>query len=665
MSTVDLSTHLQASWKKRSINNTNPHSTYTPLTPFNYEEFMHCVSMNDAHNLKWKEPSELLHLLLSGYIRKQRQNIFITNDIISIIQKQMWMIPAKATQSIHDTYSMAFILNQYLNDPQNKCPYSKDQRDDFNILKYIYIRGGTLRDCCLMREINDIDIVLDAHALSVQFLYHLKQYHSHPSHQSVDDKCIFWRHYLHKFNPKYQGLWSELDRWDQIKSFRPFGTNASSKATRMPQNQKIESFLRTVEHCNFMINSIFLLDSLRKGSVSLELGAHGVMFRHYHWKLIWKSNRLDSYGSEYNYDFDIVDGPQGWYSAGGKVPDYKAVYGQPNITKFLQIMDEYSQSISRGDRNEISVPIYPIPFDVRYYDFTINAMHISFDSVLHAGATANWRDLIGIRHENKIINRYNRIGMEDVKNKVLKAPSLEVLTAASGQKYFERLRKMTHLFLHPIRMNIWKIDKQYLAKMSSLYCEWFVYKKDFNKNPKTWGSLGRAMHWFLVDCFSNSDWNRISESYFCETLHVFRCIRFETAFKMKMNKCSETKDEIQRFWINHLKIDNDKSLKKVKDLLWRFQYCSEIIDSLSCLENGVVVVDETETDDICTDEKHFAYFEEDKMRKKSVARKLEIEKYKARKTKKYKPFFKKKKDKESNAKSIKKYKLRYKNELQF
>ena len=170
----------------------NPHSTYNPY-----------------YYVRLLENHEKFELLVSGYIRLLP--FLIPTDILNIINYYALPLPKRSMNHIAATHFVAKIINDWVTDAMEKCENFQEASvnsnnnnnkmhthdDEFNMLKYIYVKGGALRDCHLLRNIKDIDIVVDIHQLTKLHLSHLQKYHNDGN---VDSNCPFWKHFLNKFH---------------------------------------------------------------------------------------------------------------------------------------------------------------------------------------------------------------------------------------------------------------------------------------------------------------------------------------------------------------------------------------------------------------------------------------------------------------------------------
>ena len=148
------------------------------------------------------ENSEKFSLLFDGYMRLLSNSFengkYIGADIQKMIYYYAWPISIKSMNCIASTHLLGNIINDFLNDESNKC----ESNDTNFFLQCIYVKGGALRDSLLLRDIKDVDMGIDIHQLSKLYLKHLQLYHS-DMEKNKSTKCVFWRHYLNKFNRRH------------------------------------------------------------------------------------------------------------------------------------------------------------------------------------------------------------------------------------------------------------------------------------------------------------------------------------------------------------------------------------------------------------------------------------------------------------------------------
>eukprot|EP01084_Bolivina_argentea_P267529 454140_1 len=204
-----------------------------------------------------------LHHLVYGYIHEWSE---IADDIIEIIHMYSKTLPEYSIKCMAATHLLAFTINEYLTDKHNTCEFSDELTKD--VLKYIYVRGGALRDCCLTRKIKDIDIMVDVNTLSKKYLHHLKTYHSNLLHT----KCIFYRHYQNQFKDhENMDISSELSH--SRYKFRTIGTSTDFNAYNVdafisePDARKIYNYAARISNCDWVMNTRFFLDIILKSNL--------------------------------------------------------------------------------------------------------------------------------------------------------------------------------------------------------------------------------------------------------------------------------------------------------------------------------------------------------------------------------------------------------------
>eukprot|EP01083_Nonionella_stella_P199163 730533_1 len=98
------------------------------------------------------EENEKIIFLISGYIRELHTSLSsqVPEDINKTIVSYSWTISKHSMQRIAAAHLISSTINEYMNNQENTCEASSN--NDLDILKYIYVRGGALRDCHLLRK---------------------------------------------------------------------------------------------------------------------------------------------------------------------------------------------------------------------------------------------------------------------------------------------------------------------------------------------------------------------------------------------------------------------------------------------------------------------------------------------------------------------------------
>eukprot|EP01084_Bolivina_argentea_P166580 289173_1 len=628
------------------------------------------------------EPRERLSYLIDGYFRDCIVDSIIPIDITKIIHLNLCILPGKSSRIVSITHSIVSAINDYLTLPENKCPFA----NDFNILDHIYIRGGALRDCYLLRDINDVDIVLDSHTLSKLYLLHLTTYHStaNTNNQLIHKKCIFYRRYMNKFDTTHPYVYHNYQSY-----MEPFHVPSGSN--------KITRFLADIANSNWMINTRFLIDILAKEKQFNEKYKYRIIRKHrtIHWKLTvspkndHEQNRRNPINQE-KCVLDIVSGPEGWYCLD--------INGLRDITELFSVKDVVDDALSKikeyemshSSLHSISVPIYPFPFDLKYYDFTINTMHISLAAVLKAGKYSNWTDLASLRYQENAINKYNVIALQDLRHKILRAVSYDCMTIESAEHFFWRFVKIGRKLYQKIEKNIWKVDEKYINKTVKYYKIWFrgkVFNEKWSKSR-----MKTARRQLLTKIFDSQERNH--KLY--EVLHIFRFIGFETLLKKQFWACPQLRmDFRKKFTSKTICTKSRNCLQKfgygrklslappktycfaceqfgshlhIQDFNYVSNYCV-CCKSYDCIWYGKVI-----EEDVYGMEDAYGmvdYNSDDKLPKrcnryegKSWSTAKSTSRWKSKNRNKVKSYSQRKKDKQSLAKSNKKYKDRYMSSLQ-
>ncbi len=294
-------------------------------------------------------------------------------DIHEAIRKYSWYQDGEySLRCIETTHCLAQYIDQYINSEENKCPYSNNE--DFDLLEHVYIRGGAIRDCYLLREINDIDLAIDSHDLSKRFMDHLIKYH-YTVEQQQNCKCIYWRRYMKKFEKEC--LTDEIFRWQQCQYDRH-------------EVNKILTLQRYFVMSEFLLNARFIIDILQKNpNIEVASRYHGE-----HWVIKYEG-KTKWYDDNY-VEFDLADGMDNSRGIKDTFAEYGKFYelSKDQIAATIANMKHFDDSILWlkewvSVQKWISVPLYPFPANNRWYDLTINGGHVNLRSVLSNSSGMN------------------------------------------------------------------------------------------------------------------------------------------------------------------------------------------------------------------------------------------------------------------------------------
>ena len=238
-----------------------------PLFEQPFQDEIRKTNVDEEETLThFHENNEKFELFLSGYFRMQE--ILLPNDVINIIGYFSRPISDRSKNYIGATHFLTNVIYSFMTDPENVCEYCTND-DQLNILDFIFIRGGALRDCVLLREIKDIDLAIDIYGLNRAFLKHLEKYHDVYNDKNTSDiemetkfksKCIFWRHYTKKF--------SLCDKFMYVSHRNTLSDHLPRKKTDdysydRTNNQllfeKLFGWEDYIVHCNYILNSKFIL----------------------------------------------------------------------------------------------------------------------------------------------------------------------------------------------------------------------------------------------------------------------------------------------------------------------------------------------------------------------------------------------------------------------
>ena len=213
------------------------------------------------------ENHEKFSLLVSGCIR--RLPFAIPTDVLNIVNYYAWPVSTRSMNHIAATHLVGQIINDFIIDARNKCTnfqndINRNINDEFNILKYIYVKGGALRDCHLLRNIKDIDIVVDIHQLTKLHLSHLQKYHKDGN---IDNNCPFWQHFLNKFSFfKLKNNSGIIDR--KITKYKRRGKRIYRKNIE-PFNKIVARLFRYEDYIirsDYLFNVKFIVEKILKQS---------------------------------------------------------------------------------------------------------------------------------------------------------------------------------------------------------------------------------------------------------------------------------------------------------------------------------------------------------------------------------------------------------------
>mmetsp|Transcript_72552 Transcript_72552/g.115768 ORF Transcript_72552/g.115768 Transcript_72552/m.115768 type:complete len:669 (+) Transcript_72552:25-2031(+) len=325
-----------------------------------------CFTESDswkAHRLRDK--SDEILLLLHGYIREVQMNessiAVIPDAIRETIRLYSWFIPPYSLQCIAATYKLAHEINEYMNSAENKCEFSGNL--DLNILEYIFVRGGALRDMVLLRKMKDVDLVINIHELNLKYLQHLQTYHASKEQQDESKvKCVFWRHYLNKFKTDGE---KNNDFNDYARNFRKSPPDYNSDNEKA---DKIMQFEHYIEDADYVLNARFVINVIynrheRRNDFRFQNISQPYF---HHWLCVLRGSYHDTVNQTFemkNISFDIVNQTQNTY---GRYMTYKEklhFQGLSNMEQILQTIDIYHRHLERvrklKDIRELTQPQYP------------------------------------------------------------------------------------------------------------------------------------------------------------------------------------------------------------------------------------------------------------------------------------------------------------------
>eukprot|EP01084_Bolivina_argentea_P263811 446653_1 len=391
-------------------------------------------------------------ILVQGYVRNENIS---SEDIIHIIYLFALNIKSRSMTLIAATHLFASTIYNFVNTEQNKCEFVQNEEDRLNILQYIFVRGGMCRDLLLNQDIKDIDIVVNIHELSKEYLSHLTTFHSKKEQQNEKCQCIFWRHYLNKYkHTEYDPM-----KDGQIKWFLPSVKDKDFK--------KLFTFEKIIQRSEYLLNAKFI-KSIVFGTNPFKNAYNDTYNNKFFSQKLNLSKYFDGLSAEV-IQFDIVDqiGCHDNYWSILSMDTYRKVMGEESVQKALQYINEYNEQKLQNKQN-ILIPIHPFQSSLNFYDCTINCMHIDLYRIFKdKRIDLLWKQkIINTTYNHQLINKYNGIGFEDLNNKILRAANINVITAESAAYYFWRLLKMVTKFIDKLICQEWCIDEAYLNVIS-------------------------------------------------------------------------------------------------------------------------------------------------------------------------------------------------------
>eukprot|EP01083_Nonionella_stella_P146189 459429_1 len=545
-------------WNMQDFVPSSPYRTVDhwihPMTETNlnhlYEDIEMQQHINDNENtVTHLEENEKLLFLLDAYLNQMHNHhgIQTSPDIQEVIRRYVWPVPLFSLQCIAGTHYLARTIHQSMNSEANRCEYSDNT--DLNILEYIFIRGGALRDCHLLRQIRDIDLIVNIYELSRAFLQHLTKYHRHHT-SKLDSKCIFWRRYLNKFVDK--------PLQDECPYMNYDHCDAQQRTLDVRQIAHFEHHIVT---CDYLLNSRFIVDLLRENNSVFDIKKkyHGL-----HWELkLQPSARVDRMvGSciDKEIPFDLVD------QTGNSEARYAAYRSNcklrglddtisNTVTKINEYKSQAMDMVSPDGYIAISIPLYPFVTSqsFEYIDFTINAFHIDLYSVLMNASYSNsidynWECKIYKKYGNDAVNRYNMMAMKDTNNKIIRCPSDITINETSGSFYFWRLVKLLQKFITQIENNVWKVDRKYMQHTRKQYVTWFN-DEFIESNAQKFAN--RLLLWGIENKYD-----------YVKRFKVFRFIGFDKHFRSKLRKYPRKLGGTLKSQVHWTKLDGTRGILK-------------------------------------------------------------------------------------------------------
>ena len=516
--------------------------------------------------------TEKFNLLIDGF--KRQNDVAKTHKDVNDLIKEYLInaLPRKLLHSIWITNTLCDCINDYMNDSSNKCEFS--QFDDFNLLDYIYVKDGFLNDCYLLSDvsnINDINIVLDTHRLTIDVKKHLVKYHCNSfdkhKHISVQCKCVLWRHYANLFRQETYSEWKgyEYTLWstnrietlheylEARKEFE-FENDDEESDQRMKSDYYFQKYLF---HCNYIINARFIVREIlyptNGGSRKLVAKLQEIMGEDIRMQECQTAYRVSLFDYPWSRSdtaarcrINISDNmihPEKLKNGKIKSINIDIVKSMKQMDRFLMSLDyKYVRIalmsytiVDSVDEHFIdnSLPIYPYSFSdsVNFDDFAIDGIHISLKKILHFKQShqyswhkkifenynmVNNKDCYNIRN----MKNYNSLAVKHFKNRLITSPNLQIINHNNCSYYFWQLIRLClelkyycndTLYTYPN----WKIKKNFLKLIEKKYhCKWFKRKSSTNVNEiftKNFHSICKI----LDKPFRDFDWIYKSELSVC------------------------------------------------------------------------------------------------------------------------------------------------------
>jgi len=114
-------------------------------------------------------------------------------------------VPESTKRAMRACHLFASLLKQHFSD--GICELMEENSFDhkhytLNVLDNLLLVGGIPRDILLGTAVKDVDITFNLRELTKIHLQHLTKYHSKKEDQDRNIRCVYFQHYLNKFEPE-------------------------------------------------------------------------------------------------------------------------------------------------------------------------------------------------------------------------------------------------------------------------------------------------------------------------------------------------------------------------------------------------------------------------------------------------------------------------------
>ena len=129
-------------------------------------------------------------------------------------------VPESTKRAMRACHLFATILKSHFDD--GICELMDENSYDYkrytsNILDNLLLVGSIPRDILLGTAVKDVDITFNLRELTKIHLNHLTKYHSKKEQQDRNCCCVYFQHYLNKFEQENKDAFDEKQQNDMIR----------------------------------------------------------------------------------------------------------------------------------------------------------------------------------------------------------------------------------------------------------------------------------------------------------------------------------------------------------------------------------------------------------------------------------------------------------------